>query len=287
MIAHVARAGEQKGRVVVRLTGANPSSVALEAAVRVARAFRSEIESLFVEDDRLFDACHFSFTHEVSASGRRKRALTAETLAAEMRSLAHALQRHMVRLAETAEVPLRHRVVRGEPVHAVAAACRECGPWNVVALAEPIGPGSAEVLGRLAEEVADATGILVVGPRSRRVGGPIVAVVEDEVSLAPLLQSAERLRLAPEEVITVLLVGDDADTLGWIEAQARLAVAGRSDVRLVNAPNPHGTAGVAAEAVRRLLPGFVIARFGGLLVPRRGDLGPLASVLEAPLLLLK
>ena len=51
MIAHVAQTGEDRGRVVLQLGSAHPSAIALEAAVRVARAFQSEIESLFVEDD--------------------------------------------------------------------------------------------------------------------------------------------------------------------------------------------------------------------------------------------
>ena len=55
MIAHVAQAGEDRGRVVLHLRSANPSAIALEAAVRIARAFQSEIESLFVQDEQLMD----------------------------------------------------------------------------------------------------------------------------------------------------------------------------------------------------------------------------------------
>ena len=56
MIAHVAAAGEDKGRVVLRLGAGVPASdIALEAAVAVARAFQSEIESLFIEDRQLFE----------------------------------------------------------------------------------------------------------------------------------------------------------------------------------------------------------------------------------------
>ena len=53
MIAHVAQAGEDRGRVVLHLQSGHPSAIALEAAVRIARAFQSEIESLFVEDEQL------------------------------------------------------------------------------------------------------------------------------------------------------------------------------------------------------------------------------------------
>ena len=39
MIAHVAQTGENRGRVVLQLGSAHPSVIALEAAVRIARAF--------------------------------------------------------------------------------------------------------------------------------------------------------------------------------------------------------------------------------------------------------
>ena len=55
------------------------SAIALEAAVRVARAFRSEIESLFVEDEQLFDCASYGFVREVSLSGRASRAAVART----------------------------------------------------------------------------------------------------------------------------------------------------------------------------------------------------------------
>ena len=73
MIAHVAEAGEGRGRVVLHLTHAAPSPVAIEAAVRVARAFQSEIESLFVEDAALLDIAAFPFACEISLSGRQRR----------------------------------------------------------------------------------------------------------------------------------------------------------------------------------------------------------------------
>ena len=55
MIAHVAQTGEDRGRVVLQLRSGRPSAIALQAAVRVAQAFNSEIESLFVQDQQLLD----------------------------------------------------------------------------------------------------------------------------------------------------------------------------------------------------------------------------------------
>ena len=63
MIAHVAQSGEDRGRVVIRIGSGHPSTVALEAAVRIARAFGSDLESLFVEDEQLFDCAAYGFVH--------------------------------------------------------------------------------------------------------------------------------------------------------------------------------------------------------------------------------
>ena len=77
MIAHVAETGENQGRVVLHLGSVHPSTIALEAAVRIAQAFQSEIESLFVEDEQLFDCAAYGFVREVSLSGRHSRAVSA------------------------------------------------------------------------------------------------------------------------------------------------------------------------------------------------------------------
>ncbi|HKZ96156.1 MAG TPA: hypothetical protein VJ045_04170, partial [Hyphomicrobiaceae bacterium] len=169
MIAHVAEAGEERGRVVLRLgpTG-SMSDIALEAAVRVAQAFQSEIESLFIEDQRLFDLASFPFAREVSLSGRQTRAISAEDIARELRALSAALNRKVAETARRAEVPVRFRTIRDEPVHALAAACTESGPWNVVALAEPLTSGGAGYLAELFAAVEGATGFVLVGPAARR-----------------------------------------------------------------------------------------------------------------------
>jgi hypothetical protein len=44
---------------------------------------------------------------------------------------------------------------------------------------------------------------------------------------------------------------------------------------------------MAAEVIRRLAAGFIVGRFGGLLLPPEGNLRPLAAVLECPLFLMR
>jgi hypothetical protein len=287
MIAHVAEIGENHGRVVLQMGSACPSTIALEAAVRIARAFQSEIESIFVEDRQLFDCAGYGFVREVSLTGRQSRAVSADHMTRDLRLAAQGARRQLEALARRAEVPLRSRVVRDEPLRALSIACAESGPWNVVALAEPFAGRNAHLLKQLLVEISGATGLVMVGPKARRVTGPAVVAVEDIERMPALLRAAERLAAVDGAMIVLLLIAPDEDHLAQMEGQARLVVRAREDVRIETAAAARGVAGVVAEALRRLKGGFVICQFGGLVVPDEGDLKPLASVLECPLFLVR
>jgi hypothetical protein len=287
MIAHVAETGENRGRVVLQLGSAVPSTIALEAAVRIARAFQSEIESVFVEDEQLFDCASYGFVREVSLTGLRSQAVSRAAMSEALRLAALGARRQLETLARLAEVPLRSRVVRDEPLRALAIACAETGPWNVVALAEPFAGSNSGMLKQLLVEIAGATGVVMVGPRARRVTGPAVIAVEDPGALPSLLRAAERLTALDGAQIVLLLIAPDEEGLQQMDGQVRLVVEAREDVRIELAALARGEEAVVAEALRQLNAGFVICQFGGLVVPDAGNLRPLASVLECPLLLVR
>ena len=287
MILHVAEAGEQRGRVVLQLTSSEPNPVALQAALRIAQAFRSEIESLFVEDHQLVELAGFPFAREVSLSGRRTRSLSPEGMAREMHLVAQAIGRRVEMLARAAEVPCRRRVVRDAPVRALAAACAEHGPWNVIAFADAFNPANREALCQVFEQVTGTTGLVLVGPSAKRSDGPIVAAVEDMGRLEPMLRSAQRLLREKGEEVTLLLIADDAYKGQWMESQARLALGDTPGVSFVGAFDVHGSGAAVAELLRRMGAGFLIAQYGGILVPHDGDLRHLASGLECPMFLMR
>lgn len=288
MIAHAAQAGEARGRVVLQLRPGNASALAIEAAILVAQAFQSEIESLFVEDLQLLELASFPFAREISWTGRRSRAISTDDIEREMKLVCAALQRRIEAMARTADVPVRRRVVRDEPVKALADACARCGPWNVVALAEPFGPNACHSLHLLLDTVSDTTGLVVVGPKARRTRGPVIVAVEDVDRLPSMLHTAERLVTVMGGDIVVFLIAEGAEHLHWMEGQARLLLGARPSVRVTAlAELAHGTSAVVAEALRRLKGGFVISPLGGLVVPSEGDLKPLAAALECPLFLVR
>lgn len=287
MIAHVAEAGEFRGRVILRLGPAEPSPVAIQAALTVARAFSSALEGLFVESSDLIRMAAFPFAREIGLGGRHSRLINPEDIERDMRQVSQAVRRRIEAMALEFEVPFTHRIVRGEPLSAVVSACAECGPWNVVALGEPFAAAAQGALAELLSAAADATGVLLVGPNAARTRGPVVLVIEDASRLAAMLHAAERIAPLIGGDMVALLVAGDADMLAELDAQVRLTLGERGDVKVAAGEPARGEAAVVAEAIRRLRGGFVLAAFGGLAVPENDSLAPLAAALECPLLVVR
>lgn len=284
MITHVAAAGEDRGRVVLRLSPlAAPSPVALDAAVRVAQAFGAEIESLFIEDRQLVDLAAFSFVRETTPSGGATRALAAGDVDRDMRALGRDLQADVADIARRAGVACRARSVRDEPMRALAQACAESGPWNMVAIGEPLGAGGASEIADIFAGVDDMTGILVVAPGARAAAGPVVIAVEALERLQPTLRAAARIAGVLGGDIRMVLVAIDPELVAWMEAEARQMLE----------PGPVRIAAVQlasdGDSARRMLSasaaGFVIAGFGGTVAP--ADHEPLSASLDCPLLLVR
>jgi hypothetical protein len=284
---HVAEASEAKGRVVVHLGSGTANSIALDAALWLARAFQSDVEALFVENQQLLEWARYPFAREVSLSGRGQRQLSIEDLEREMRFASAAFHAELAARARALEVTAYRRIVRDEPVSALSAVCADCGPWNAVALAEPFTSPACPPLKDLLDSVKDATGLLVVGPRAARISGPIVVALEHAELLPAMVSAAQKLAAVVEGEVSVCLLAADENGLMELDNAARLVVAEHSNVKLVGSVVTFGAEAAAAEALRRLAPGLILARFGGLLMPAEGDLKPLAESLECPLLLLR
>lgn len=286
MTAHVAEAGENRGRVLLQSCSANPSRVAILAAIRLARAFNAEIESLFIEDRKLIELAQFPFAREVGLMGRTSRSISAEDIASDLRRLASQFHHTIEALARSADITARRRDIRDEPLAALATACTECGPWNVVALADPFSSGASLSVGELLDTIADVTGVIMVGPQATRHEGPIVVAAESADLLPGLLRTADRISALDEASVRIVLVSEDSCELADLELQARLALSDRSDVAILPA-RVYQTPSTVIEALRRERPGLILARFGGFVVPSENELRPFASALECPLLLVR
>ncbi|MDQ8699947.1 hypothetical protein [Hyphomicrobium sp. LHD-15] len=288
MIMHVAQADEQRGRVVLWLgASGEPQEVAVDAAVCLAQAFQSEIESLFIEDRQLFDLAELPFAREISLSGRSTRAMSANALAQDMQSHASALHRRVLARARAADVKAKARVIREEPVRALAQACAENGPWNVVTVGTPLTRGTEAGLADLFHSVIATTGVVVTGPRARRTQGPVIAVVEELERVVPMMRAAERIASATGGETQLWLLEQDQDRQDWIEGQIRLALGSHSGVKFQVIDMMLNKRQDVARMIRREGAGFVIARFGGLLAPDEVDVIQIAETIEGPLFLVR
>lgn len=288
MIAHVAAAGEDRGRVVFTLGASDRlSEAAMAAAVRIAEAFQSEIEGILIEDRRLFDLADYPFVREIGFKGDGVRPLSISDVDRETRYAASALERRIADTARQFKVKIRTRTVRDEPVAALAAACSASGPWNVVVLGQPVRPGNAGRLQALFENVIDTTGVVVVGEQARQSAGPVILAVEEVDRLSSMLRAAARLGGPTGSATRVLLIAEDNDQLMWMDGQARLVVGDTKADKIDVTGVARGGPASIAEKLRRMGGSFVIAQYGGAVFPSEMNGSPIASVLECPLLLVR
>jgi len=285
MIVHVAEAGEARGRVVLRC-GFSPAAndAGLKAAIHVARAYHAEIEALFVENRHVFALASYPFARELALAGGAVDTLSPGNLDARYRALHDAEGRRVLAGAAEAGIEARVSTMREDDMAALARCCTESGPWNVVVLADPAEAASGNAIGRVLESVLDATGVIAAARRSAPGiapgRGPVVIAAEDEERLPVMLRAAERLAAVNGSEIRLMLVAGEEDIL-WLEAQARLLVAGnkRCTIEMIDASRI-----AAAALVQRLWAmraGFLIARHGGLLLPP-DEPQTLVSVLRCP-----
>jgi hypothetical protein len=288
VIAHVAAAGEGRGRVVLWLgSSSQASSSAIEAAMLLARAYDSEVESVFVEDRQVFDLADFPFARFLDQDGEGWRALPRENLEREMQFVGKALQRQVADAARRAAIPFSARVMRDDPLGALASVCAENGPWNMVAIAEPFGAGDEKRLAQVFASVIDTTGVVIAGPLARRTKGPVVAAVEHFERVGPMLKAAERLATVTGGDVKLMLIGSRPDEIGWLEGEVRLLLGDSHGVAIETVLAAAGDVVPVAEAVRRHKGGFLLAQYGGQVVSAQTSLRPLSSALECPLLLVR
>lgn len=278
MIVHVAAAGEARGRVVL-LCGFSPAAndAALKAAIHVAKAYHSEIEAVFVEDRHVFALADYDFASEIEHAGGTVCSLDAARLQAEYRALHAAESRRVFAIAAAAGIEARVQRVRDDEISALVRCCAASGPWNVVVIAEASASADGGVIGRVLDSVQDATGVVAATRRSRLSHGPIVVAVEDEDRLPVMVRTAERLSAVQGSEIKLLIVAASEDEMHWLEAQARLLVAGNSRCAIELNEVSRRSAAAIAERIRALGAAFLITRHGGQLLPQDGY-NPLATL---------
>lgn len=290
-MAHVAEASELSGRVLLWIdAGQRAIDVAAVAASRFAQAFHAEIETVSFNADTLARAGALP----VSVIART---LTPTTPADETgqglgrvdaaQGLADARQMRSIELAARRHgVPVLHTNVEGEGIDRLAELCLSRGPWNVVVLSGTASEATAAEAGAIFANVSGATGIVIVPRRIAYAEGPIAVVVEDGDRLPAMLRAASRLKGLCGRV-HLILAADTRRELQDLEAHVRLMTANHHGL-VIEPPEPLlGVAGALDEKLRALKTSFVIACFGGTLLPTPRAFARTITTAAAPFLLVR
>lgn len=285
MTAHVAEASEGSGRVLLWLDpNILASRQAVEAAVRLAAAYRSELETVDVEPP-----------HVVFAEGvpiRRVDSPTSPAVSAGLdddtarRSLGRRQRRTIDDLTLEFEVPASHTRVSGDAIDQLATMCVERGPWNVVAISRMPSAEIAPLIASIFANVSGATGVLVGSRRTSPWRGRVAVVAEDGERLPSMLRAAERI--AGKDGSTHLIVAAPAQAaFDELEAQARLLPEGSGRLRFAASRPTYGVEGALDEPLINAAPDLAIARFGGILLSDGAALSRTLALTGAAFLLVR
>lgn len=268
-------------RIVICFGGAPASLATLDTVVTVARAFRGEIEGVFIEDQQLVTLATLPFAREVSLVSRRSRALTPDRLARDIRAMASAMRERMEELAARASVPFRFAGALANLEQFFGGVQAEKLPF--LALAEPLETQRVAELHRILTGRMDVGGLIITGPRAHRHRGPVVAIVEDSNNAKRVIATAARLAAAGASPLIVVPASHDAALAEAVEA-ASSEVSPMAAARI-----EHATLEDAAGAIRvlrRLGSGLLVAELGGAFLPDETALQRLAALIESPMLLI-
>lgn len=275
------------GRIVLQLGNSAPSEIAIEAAMRIASAFGGGLQGLLVQDGQLRALAALPIAREISSLGRRSRPFCLADLEKDLDIASAALRRRIEHLARAAQVSVDFKVVSEGTGRLGEVFSAHCEAESLVAFGDPLGVGHLRLLHQLLSEMSAVRGVLFVGPGVRRFGAPVVVVLEADTDPQRLVAAACRILAAGSGDLTVLLHDGGDEQLRQVKETVARHLAAGTAVTFVRLARLPWQPTIAAEAIRRLRGGLVIARYGGDFAPTEGSLAPLMQAMECPLLLLK
>jgi len=288
MMAHVAEAGEASGRVLFWVEeGEAQIEPAAHAAVRFASSFNAEIETVVINHDALMRAGALKSSTLVAhphAPPRAEKGLDRVEAVQSLLTLRH--RRTVEHAARRHGVLCRHSQTVGEPIDRLAEFCLVRGPWNIVVLSPPASEATEQQVGAIFANVSGATGIVIAPKRIENPEGEIVVVIEDAERLSAMLRVAGRLKGLCGRV-RMLLAVDRREDLAELEAAVRIMTTNHAGLEVVPMGPMLGVAGALDDTLRQMRPGFVIACFGGTLLPTARALTRTVSMAAAPFLLVR
>jgi hypothetical protein len=227
-LLHVAAADEGRGRVIVVIVGETPDPRAVRAACDLATIYDSAIEGIYVENTELFQAASHPFVRQILLSGRFASSFNVDDLTSDVYCLGRSALRKLRQSLAAVGKACSSRSIRDSLDAAIATACAENGPWNIVVMGDAFAPQDLPKCIDLLERTAGLTAIWTAPTKPLPAEGPIIVVVDQDDNLQQMVRFSDRLRaLDPTQSIpiVVLLLGVDSNELDDREGRVRLALA--------------------------------------------------------------
>ena len=271
-----------RGKVTLRMRGGAPSPLILKVAEHVARSFRGELHGVFLEHEELLAVAAMPFAREISLNGRRTRTLSPEAVRKEMEAASTAMARKFASLAKSASIPAHFKVIRGATLDALGDAMENTG---ILAIGEPLALPAPDIFPDLLSDLANFTGVVVVGCEACRIDGSILAVIDPAADVANVVDTAEQLAAERGEEVILLITGAEGDASERLETKARAALDPvtryRFERSIVDTPQAFGS------LVKDCETGLVVGRIGGPIAEDGMQAVRFACAIECPLLLLR
>lgn len=290
MMAHVAEAAEARGRVLMWLEpGSRAAHATMLGAVKIAHAFRSEIETLVV-DDGAFDRLHeLDAARAVTAADAEAPAMakTIITRAVAQFDLAAARDTRAIQdIARTFGVSCRHASATGDPVDTLSTLCTERGPWNIIALTARPSQQTAATIANLFANVSGVTAVLAGGIDGDTQDGPVAVIAEDGERVPSMLRAADRLTGITRKT-HIFIAATSPSARANLDGDVRLLAAGHASAVFETTAMGADIEGAFDERLRKLRPSLVIARFGGAFLPSARAVARTLTLARAPFLLVR
>ena len=275
--------GAAPDRIVLHIRSGGASPLALEAATRLARTMHAEIECVFVEDDEILTLAELPFAREISPTGRRTRALSADEVLREMRSRSQAVRRAVEHAARMSDIRCHFTAVRQSPDKSFEKLSSQA---RILIYGEAIGDDAPARFPRLTRCFGSVDACLLHGSRVRRSRGPVIIVIDDLASSAPMAEIVRYWTEGRREDVILSVLGS-VERSGQMLLQdmaARLPEETALRIQIISEDRPERA---LADIATRSGAGLIVARQHGPLATDDARLTRVVTALDCPLLLLR
>lgn len=275
--------GMQIRRILVALDSSASTADSLDAAAKLARRLRAELQGLFVEDDALLQLATLPFMTQINLTTGGRQPLEMLELESQMKALAVTAQRRLAAVAERDRLAWSFRTVRGRIAHEVAIAA-EGADLVIVEGGRHGGPGHARLGLPASATVKRVTRSVLILRDGRHIEGRIFVVFDGSAQSEKALQMASTL-MQDSGALSILLPDKTDKSVKELSKHARRLLGDKAEPVRIETFSADTLDGLCAR-VGRTDTGLVVMGADNPLLSA-GDVGGLLDTIACTLLLVR